>query len=368
VIRIRSVLAGAVVAAALAIPAASSAQPEAAAAYSGARADLLGKLHRSKLTVNTTTQVEGTTTKQTIGVSEVVTGPTTFSAGAFRPADLLDSAVRVIGIGTRYYAIETNGTAYAGTPKSRLQWLLSPQSVLRLPDPTMLGNHTAVAPTIRGTRRYVATINGDAARVTLSALLAEDARSPLGGASRIRSSVLQYSVDAETGRIVQSGVVLVAVVPRGSLRLIPNLWLTGAATGLTYTVRATFTATPGGTPVTITAPAKSINLDALAYDQEAKALLRRGATAMENHYLVNKTFGTATPAKLRLTAPQITFTVGGNGLAIKSRIGLTDVNGGHGYQLRTTSRTGRVFTYRRDALAQVVRTCRTATGKGCGSW
>lgn len=354
------------VACAVAVPA--TAQSDPAAEYATARADLLGKQHRSRLTVAITTKVGGTTGRQDIAVSEVATGPTTFSAGGLKPANLLDRAVRVVGIGTRYTAVERDGTAYVGTPKARLQTLLSPQSVLRLPEATMLGNHEQVPPNIAGTRRYVVNLNADAARVALNALLADDAASRLGGASQIRTATLQYSVDQTSGAIVRTGVVLVALVPKKSLALVPDLWLTGDATGLTYTVRATYVPAPGGAPVTITAPPKTINLDAIAYDTEARSLLRKGATALENYYLLNKTFGTATPAKLRLRAPQIEFTVGGNGLALKRRIGLTDVNGGHGYQLRTTSRTGRVYTYRRDAIGQVERTCRTRAGKSCGTW
>lgn len=346
----------------------ASAPTDPSAAYAASRSTLLGGLHRSKLTVTTTTRVAGTTTKQAIAVSEVATGPATFSAGAFQPATLLDSAVRVVGVGTRFYAIEKDGTAYVGTPKPRLEALLAPQSALRLPDPTMLGNHNEVPPTIPGTRRFVADLNTDAARFVVSAMLADDTASALGGAAQIRSAMAQYSIAPADGHIVQSSLILVAAVPEKSLGLIPGLWLTGTPTALNYTLRATFTPTVGGAAVTITAPAKAINLDALAYDQEAKALLRKGATAMENYYLVNKTFATATPAKLKLTAPLLVFTTGGNGLAVKSRIGLFGVNGGYGYELRTTSRTGRVFTYRRDALRQIVRTCRTATGKTCGTW
>lgn len=375
--RDRVVLPGAALllaAAALVLPAVAGAEAPTApvsdpvADYAAARHVVLTGPHRSRLSVTATTRVGGRTTRQEYVATTAAASATRFTSGGFARARLAGEAVRVVGIGSRYYAVAKDGRAYFGPPRPLLRLTLSPAGALRLPEPGRVAALRPAAPVVPGTRRFVGPLAPAAGHELANVLLADDPTSPLGRRSRISGANVEVTIDETSGRLVGTRVSADVVVPVRELKGIPSIWVTGKPTDLRYTLRAETRVQVADTPVVVKVPPKAVSAHALMYDANARALLRRGAKALDTHYLGAKTFAGVTPARLRVLDPTIVFQTGGNGLEAGRRVGVREVNGGYGYELRTTSRTGKVFIYRRDALAQVFTSCRTAAGRSCGTW
>ena len=361
----------AVAGALLALPQIGAAQVDVTdglAAYSAAREAVLAAPHRSRLEVAATTRVGGVTTRQNYTATTAAASATRFMSGGFAKARLAGDAVRVVGAGSRYYAIAKDGTAYFGPPKALLRLALAPDGAMRLPDGTRIESLRTVAPVAAGTVRLVGPLTTAGARSLVNILLAEDASSPLAGRSVISGANVEVTLDAANGRLLGTRVSADVTVPAKELKGLPNIWITGKLTNLRYTLRASTTITPSSTPIVVTVPPKAISAVALAHDRNTQTLLRKAARAFEVHYLGAKSFSTVTPARLKAIDATVVVQAGGNGRELNRRVGFTLVNGGYGYELRSTSRTGKVFIYRRDALAQVFTSCRTPAGRSCGAW
>ena len=359
----------------LAVPMSSSVQAATAdtaadpvGAYRSARDAVLAAPHRSRLSVTATTRVGGVTRTQSYVATTSAASSTRFVAGGFARARLAGDAVRVVGIGSRYYAVAKDGRAYFGPPKALLRFVLSPDGGMHLPDPDGLVSLRVATPVAAGTTRLVGSLSAPARQELVNVLLAEDPTSPLGGRSRITTADVEVTLDAASGGIVGTRVSAAVTVPARQLKGVPSIWITGPPADLTYTVRAATGLSAVGDPVTVVAPKNAVSAHALMYDASAQALLRQGARAMEVLFLGAKTFSTATPARLHAIDATVRFQQGGNGLEAQRRVGFASVNGGYGYELRTTGRTGKVFVYRRDALGQVFTSCRTRASRSCGTW
>ena len=98
-----------------------------------------------------------------------------------------------------------------------------------------------------------------------------------------------------------------------------------------------------------------------ANDAAAKSLVRNGATAMEAFYSDGNTYLGADDVKLKAIEPNIAWS------ATLSDAGLDQVKysglSANGYTLESTSKSGKVFQYKKDLTAtpSVTRTC----GAGC---
>ncbi len=359
----------------LMLPAASHAQPvpqppasDPLAAYGAARDAVLAAPHRSRLDVSTTTRVGGATGRQTYTATTAAASATRFTSGGFARARLAGDAVRIVGVGSRYYAVAKDGRAYFGPPRPLLRLALSPGGDLRLPEPVDIGALRAAPSAEEGTARFVGPLTPAAGRELVNILIAEDPTSPLGARSRISGANAEVTFDAATGRLVGTRVSLDVVVPAGELKGLPSVWVTGKPTDLRYTLRAVTHVSMADGPITVVVPPKAVSAHALLHDANAQALLRRAARAFEAHYLGVKTFSGLTPTRLRALEPTIVFQAAGNGMEATRRVGFREVNGGYGYELRAVSRSGRLFVYRRDALGQVFTSCRTPAGRPCGTW
>ncbi len=347
---------------------ASEAPADALAAYESARGAVLATSHRSRLDVTATTRVAGRTTRQSYTATTSAASVTRFVSGGFARARLAGDAVRIVGVGSRYYAVAKNGRAYFGPPRPLLRLTLSPGGALRLPEPRRIAALRPAVPVTEGTNRFVGRLTPAAGHELVNVLIADDPTSPLGRRSRISGANVEVTIDEASGRLVSTRVSADVVVPARELKGLPSIWLTGKPTDLRYTLRAETRVAVADPPVTVTVPPRAVSAHALIHDGNAKALLRRGARALDTHYLAAKTFAGVTPARLRALDATILFQRGGNGLEASRRVGVREVNGGYGYELRTTSRTGTVFVYRRDALGQIFTSCRAASGRSCGTW
>ncbi|MEW6582524.1 MAG: prepilin-type N-terminal cleavage/methylation domain-containing protein [Actinomycetota bacterium] len=103
-----------------------------------------------------------------------------------------------------------------------------------------------------------------------------------------------------------------------------------------------------------------------ANDASAKSLLRNGATAMEAYFSDGQVYTGADAAKLGAIEPNIKWVAAGAAALAKSDQVELAVVGADEYELKSTSASGKVFSYKKDltpaAGAQTVtRTC----GAGC---
>jgi type IV pilus assembly protein PilA len=109
-----------------------------------------------------------------------------------------------------------------------------------------------------------------------------------------------------------------------------------------------------------------LNQRAKAQDTEAKTAARTAQTAEETYYTDNQKY-TGTVGELQSIEPALNAGVAGAGLAVA-----LGADGDQSYKIDVTqSKTGSVFTIKKDKDGNVTRSCTTANTKGCpagGSW